>query len=548
VVDERDELKRQLEQRTRALEACEARFRNVINRNADAIIIVDGNGIVRFANSAAESLFDRRARDLSGVGFGFPVVVGETTEIDVLRRGGEVTIAEMRVVETEWENETAYLATLRDITDRKRAEQEREQFIREQAARAEAEAAGRRLSFLAEASMRLASSLDYEVTLADVARLAVPFLADYCLVDIITPDETLRQVAVAHTDAAKEELLGELRRRYPVDMSAPSGVAAVTRTGRPEMVAEITESQMRALARDDEHFELLQSLEIRSYLIVPMVARGRTLGTISLIASESNRHYTGEDLALAEDLARRAGVAIDNARLFRNAQEASQLRDEFLLMVSHELLTPLNPILGWAQMLRAGLDPRSAARALESIEQNSRHLTQIVRDLLDVTRIITGKLSIESAPTNLAAAVDAAIHSVRAAAQNRGVAIEKQFDAQAAIVVGEAARLQQVVWNLLSNAIKFTPRGGHILVRLDRQDGHYRVSVSDDGQGISADFLPYVFDRFRQADGSIRRRQGGLGLGLSLVRHLVEMHGGTVSAASDGEGKGAVFTIRLPRA
>jgi signal transduction histidine kinase len=292
----------------------------------------------------------------------------------------------------------------------------------------------------------------------------------------------------------------------------------------------------------------LRSLAIRSYLIVPMVVRGRTLGTISLIASESDRHYTDEDLALAEDLARRAGVAIDNSRLFRNAQEASQLRDEFLLMVSHELLTPLNPILGWAQMLRTGLDARSAARALESIEQNSRHLTQIVRDLLDVTRIITGKLGIESAPTDLAAAVEAAIHSVRTAAQSREITIEKQFEAPAAIVNGEAARLQQVVWNLLSNAIKFTPRGGHILVRLDQQNGDYRLRVSDDGHGISADFLPYVFDRFRQADGSIRRRQGGLGLGLSLVRHLVEMHGGTVNAASAGEGKGAVFTIRLPRA
>jgi signal transduction histidine kinase len=454
----------------------------------------------------------------------------------------------MRVVETEWEQGAAYLATLRDITDRKRAEAERERLIREQAARAEAEAAGRRLSFLAEASVRLASSLDYDVTLADVARLTVPFLADYCIVDIIETDETLRQVAVAHTDAANEALLGELRRRYPVDMSATTGVPLVARTGLPEMVAEVTESQMRALARDAGHLELLRSLEIRSYIIVPMVARGRTLGTISLVASRSDRRYSADDLALAEDLARRAGVAIDNSRLFRNAQEASQLKDEFLLMVSHELLTPLNPILGWAQMLRAGIDERSAERALESIENNSRHMTQIVRDLLDVTRIITGKLSIDAAPTSLAEAADAAINSVRAAAEGRDIAIEKRFDVPLACVNGDAPRLQQVVWNLLANAIKFTPRGGHVLVRLEQQDGHYRLSVSDDGQGINPDFLPYVFDRFRQADGSIRRRQGGLGLGLSIVRHLVEMHGGTVNAASDGEGKGAVFTIELPRA
>ena len=229
------------------------------------------------------------------------------------------------------------------------------------------------------------------------------------------------------------------------------------------------------------------------------------------------------------------------------AEAANRVRDEFLATVSHELRTPLTAIVGWTDMLRSGqLDEQSAANALATVERNAHAQTQIVGDLLDVSRIIAGKLRLNVQPVNPATYIEAGIEAVRPAAEAKGVRILKVIDTGAGVVAGDPARLQQVAWNLLSNAVKFTPRGGRVQVRLGRVDPHVEVEVSDTGDGIKPEFLPYVFDRFRQADMSSTRRHGGLGLGLAIVRHLVELHGGTVSAESRGEGLGSTFTIALP--
>jgi len=230
----------------------------------------------------------------------------------------------------------------------------------------------------------------------------------------------------------------------------------------------------------------------------------------------------------------------------QQAEEASRLKDEFLATVSHELRTPLAAILGWVQMLRAGsLAPDKRERAVETIERNARSQAQLIEDLLDVSRILAGKLRLDVAPVDLRAVVEAAVDTVRPAANARGVSLHPEIEGGCA-VSGDAHRLQQVVWNLLSNAVKFTPRGGRVWVRVERLDGAVELRVTDTGQGIAADFLPHVFERFRQANGATTRAHGGLGLGLSIVRHLVEMHGGTVSGASEGEGRGASFSVRLP--
>ncbi|HYO92107.1 MAG TPA: ATP-binding protein, partial [Pyrinomonadaceae bacterium] len=296
-----------------------------------------------------------------------------------------------------------------------------------------------------------------------------------------------------------------------------------------------------------EHLRIMREIGFTSAIIVPLVTQGRTLGAITFITAESARHYKQDDLLLAETLAHRAAIAIDNARLYRTAQEANRMKDEFLATLSHELRTPLTAILGWSSMLRAGqLDSETAARAIEAIERNAKAQRQIIEDLLDVSRIITGKLRLDVREVDPVALIDNAIEAVRPAAEAKNVRIQKLIDTGAGRLTGDPSRLQQVCWNLLSNAVKFTPKGGRVEMRLERTASHVEISVSDTGQGIGPDFLPFVFDRFRQADSTTTRRHGGLGLGLAIVRHLVELHGGTVRAESAGAGHGATFTVTLP--
>ena len=229
------------------------------------------------------------------------------------------------------------------------------------------------------------------------------------------------------------------------------------------------------------------------------------------------------------------------------AEELSRLKDEFLATMSHELRTPLNAIFGWITLLRSGrLDEPTAARALETIERNARTQKRLIDDLLDVSRIVTGKVTLELSVIDPRRVIEAALETMQPAAEAKGVHLVAQLDAGVGVLRGDSARLQQVVCNLLSNAIKFTPIGGRVEVALQRRAGQAEITVGDNGQGIKAEFLPYVFDRFRQEDGSISRRHGGLGLGLAIVRHLVELHGGTVQAASAGEGRGATFSVRVP--
>ena len=413
--------------------------------------------------------------------------------------------------------------------------------------REEAEAASRRSAFLAEATGVLASSLDYEQTLSSLALLAVPHVADWCAVDVLDADGVLRRLAVAHVDPEKIVWARELERRYPTDPESPRGVPNVVRTGRSELYPEISDEMLVAGARDAEHLRILREIGFTSAMIVPLVARGRPLGAMIFVTAESARRYGAQDLAFAEDLAHRAALSVDNARLYREAEESNRLKDEFLATLSHELRTPLTSVLGWAKLLRSErFDPQTAARALEAIERNAEAQTRLINDLLDVSRVITGKLRLDVQPTGLAGVVEAAVESVRPAAAARGVRLDVRLDPRAGPVAGDADRLQQVVWNLLSNAIKFTPGGGSVEVRLARADGHAEITVADTGRGIAPEFLPHVFDRFRQADQRITREHGGLGLGLAIARHLVELHGGTISASSRGVGHGATFRVRLP--
>jgi CheY-like chemotaxis protein/anti-sigma regulatory factor (Ser/Thr protein kinase) len=223
------------------------------------------------------------------------------------------------------------------------------------------------------------------------------------------------------------------------------------------------------------------------------------------------------------------------------------MKDEFLAVLSHELRTPLNAIVGYARLLRAGmLTGEKAERGFETLERNATWLTQIVEDVLDVSRIVSGKIRLDVQPVELPLIVDNAVATVQPAADAKGVRLQTVIDPRVGPISGDPDRLQQVVWNLVSNAVKFTPKNGRVQVRLESVDSHVEIVVSDTGIGIRADFLPFVFERFRQGDTGVTRKAGGLGLGLAIVRHIVEMHGGTVHAASEGEGQGATFHVRLP--
>jgi len=437
-----------------------------------------------------------------------------------------------------------------------RVEDERARLIREQGARAQAEAAERRAAFLAQASAALSASLDYNSTLKSVPALAVPRLADWCALSSLDPEGTVRQLAVAHVDPAKEELAWEMEKRYPASLSAPYGPGRVIRTGAPELVGDIPDPLLEAVAQDEEHLRILRALGVTSYMAVPLIARGQTLGAIAFGAAGSGRRFGRDDLTVAEELAHRAALAADNARHYEAegraraaAEAASRAKDAFLATVSHELRTPLSPILAWSRMLRQGtLGEEKARRALEAIERCARSQAQLVEDLLDVSRIITGKLRLDVRPVPLAPVVQAAVEVVRPAAEAKGLELQVVLDAEVGTVTGDPERLKQVVWNLASNAVKFTPKGGRVEVRLERVDGRVEITVRDSGQGIRPEFLPHIFQRFEQADSTSTRAHGGLGLGLAIVRHIVELHGGTVHAESPGEGQGAVFTVALPLA
>jgi len=441
----------------------------------------------------------------------------------------------------------------RDLTERRKAEEERVKLIREQTARAAAEASERRAAFLAEAGVALTSSLDFGETLSKLVNLAVPVLADWCLIDVLDEHGRARRPAVAHPGPEDAALVEEMKHFAPAT-DAETPAARTLRPGEPALLMADTRDRLEEVAEDESHRALLERLGLRSMMVVPIVSRERTLGVMSLLSTVSGRVFGRDDLDLAEELGRRAALAVDNARLYRAsedaraaAEKANRAKDEFLATLSHELRTPLTPILGWTVMLRSGtLDPTSIRRGLEVIERNVRAQTQLIGDLLDVSRIITGKLRLEVSPIAVVPVVEAGVEAVRPSAEAKEIALGLELPAELPTIMGDPDRLQQVVWNLVSNAVKFTPQCGRIDVRLRKEGSCLSLSVTDDGKGIEPEFLPHVFERFRQADSTSTRAHGGLGLGLAIVRHLVELHGGSVQAESAGLGHGSTFTVRLP--
>jgi len=383
-----------------------------------------------------------------------------------------------------------------------------ELFEAQRRSREQAERANRQTAFLAEASAALGSSLDYEETLRTVAQLAVPQIADWCAVDVVDEHGEVQRLAVSHIDSAQAS-------------GAGSAVAEVIGFGT-------------ALMRPN-------------LIVVPLTAHRRTFGALTFVYADSGRTYSDVDFRFAHDMAYRAALAVENARAYRQVQAANRAKDEFLATLSHELRTPLNAVLGWARMLRGGaVSKEKMARAFEVVERNALAQLDLVEDLLDLSRVITGKFRLDIQPVNLTATINAAVEAIQPAAAAKGITVKVDAGADQSLISGDEARLQQVIWNLLSNAIKFTLRGGRVTVTLRRHESQFEIEVSDTGEGIDPAVLPYVFDRFRQGDSGTTRMHQGLGLGLAIVRHIVELHGGRVDVTSAGKGQGATFVIALP--
>jgi PAS domain S-box-containing protein len=401
------------------------------------------------------------------------------------------------------------------------------------------------LAFLAKANEIFASSLDYRETLKNVTFLAVPRIADWCAVDMAADagDQLRKRLAVAHGDPAKIALAEEFYRKFPPDPETDA-IYRVMRTGTSELVPFVPDEMLAQLARSDEHLQMMRGLGIMSFMIVPLRSRGEVVGTITFVASD--RRYAERDLAQAEELAYRASIAIENARLYSAAQTANRAKDEFLATLSHELRTPMTAVLGWSRMLKLGLSDAEAQVAIDAIEQSASAQAQLIEDVLDVSRIMSGKLTFDPRPIDLRTVAQAAITTVHPAAVAKGIEILTAIPPMLPPIPGDEGRLQQIIWNLLANAIKFTPRGGTVTLRLAHQGSVVRLVVSDTGEGIDRTFLPYVFEPFRQADNSTTRPHGGIGLGLAIVRSLVELHGGRIRVASEGKGHGATFTLELP--
>jgi PAS domain S-box-containing protein len=400
--------------------------------------------------------------------------------------------------------------------------------------------------FLALASVLLGSSLDRAKTIETLADNATRWLCDYCIIDLVDSNGTVSRATFSHRDRELGKRLAAIAAKHPPDREKTPDIFTVMESGVPLLRAVVSPAVREKLQADSTLDRLISEIGIGSYMIVPLVSRGRMLGTITLASARKGRFDT-YDLEIAQDLAARAALAIDNAMLYQQSQEANRAKDEFLATVSHELRTPMTAILGWSQLLLGSqLDQDLTRTAIESVHRSALANARIVDDILDLSKIAAGKMEIDQMPVDLRTTAQNACSSMQPVADARKITLDCVLGTGSCIVQGDQTRLHQMVVNLLSNGIKFTPQGGRVSIRVDRVDQQVVVTVRDTGIGIRADFLPHIFDPFRQADTSTTRTYGGLGLGLAIVKRLADSHGASVTATSEGKGHGTTFTVVFP--
>ncbi len=435
--------------------------------------------------------------------------------------------------------------SFRDVTSRRRAEEQEIELVQEQAARAEAENSQKRASLLAEASRVLSASFDYQTTLAALVRLAVPALADYCALDIVDADDTFERIGEAHVDPAKSQLLREVARFPKSALTARHPLIRVMATGAPVLEADITPSFIRGSFAEAGQRRVVEALEPRSLICVPLVTSGKPLGALTLVTSGSGRRYDVADLSLAADLARRAAIVVEHARLFHEAQQATRARDDVLAVVAHDLRNPLNTVTMAVSLMLETTPPERVEerRQAEIVRRAADRMNRMIQDLLDVKRMESGQLTTDLKPELPATIINDTIDMLRPLAAGSTIMLEAHIEDDLPPVLADAARIQQVLSNLVGNAVKFTPRSGRITVCAEHIDGEVRFGVIDTGPGIPAEQLPHIFGRFWQAKSDHR----GIGLGLAIAKGIVEAHNGRIWVESH-VGLGSTFYFTLPTA
>lgn len=539
----------------RRAERNEQRFRALIENGRDVVFVVSADGVVRYASPTVTRTLGHAPEDLVGHG-ALELIHPDDRErvrrlLDEIREergasravdyrlgdeGGAWRWLEGNVTNLLTDPAVAGLVcNFRDVTARKRAEE------------------AQRL--LAEAGAVLTSSLDDEATLDALARLAVRLLADICLIDMVQGDGTIVRAAAAHSDPTQQALVDELR-RYPPDPYGAHPSMQALRSGRSDLSERAEFAMLKATTRSAEHLAIVEQLGFESYLSIPLAARGHALGVLTLIGTDKRRRYDAADMALAEELARRAALALDNARLYRatqkarqEAEEADQAKGRFLAVLSHELRTPLTPVLMAVSALLDGDQILDFHPTLEMIRHNVELEARLIDDLLDVSRIGRGTLQLTLRTVDAHEAVRQAVQICLGEIEQGRIALVWDLAAEESYVEADPARLQQIVWNLIKNATKFTPPGGSIAVRSRNQRPsepggrpHLVIEIADDGAGIEAEALGRIFEPFEQGESPPRQR-GGLGLGLAISRSLAEAHGGRLTAVSEGPGRGSTFQL-----
>lgn len=549
------------EQAEAAVKESEERYRELVENANDIVFSLDLAGNVTSMNKAVESITGYSQTELIGMNMADFLTLASTDSARHMTQrklaGEERTNYEVEVRAKDGRTFTLEISSslamqqgkpvgvqgvARDITTRRQVEEALRQA--DQRALSEYE---RLLERIAGLSQTLGTARDLGVIfwgLKEFALLSVP-----CDGLFISLYDLLRDVRTACYGWADGQEI-DTSDLPPMRVTSTGPNSRAIRTNQ----VIITNDYMTAtIGRPALLVGPDNGLRPQSSLATPMSVMGRIIGTIEVQSYEPEA-YHDEHITAMRMAANLTAVAIENVGLLERessaratAEESNRLKDEFLATVSHELRTPLTAILGWSRMLEGkALDSDLAVRAIETIKRNARAQAQIIDDILDVSRIITGNLYLDLQPIDLESVLDAAVNVVRPTAEAKSIRIELNFDREPIAVSGDTNRLQQVFWNLLSNAVKFTPSGGHVSVNLRRVDAQVEIAITDTGQGIRPDFLPFVFDRFRQADSTSTRQHGGLGLGLAIARHLIEIHGGSIEGTSDGEGAGATFTVRLP--
>ena len=524
-----------------------ARLAAIVQSADDAIISKNLNGIVLTWNRAAERLYGYTADEIIGKPLEILVPLDHPDELPELMRrlkSGE-RIEHFETVRVR--KDGTRLDVSLTISPLKNDQGEiigASKIARDITARKRSEAA---LRFLAAASKALADLTDPLSTMQKVARFAIPDFADWCTVDMLEHDGSVKRVVVAHADPSKVQLARDLQNRNPPDPSEEQAIWKILQTGQSEMVTEISDELLQERVKDAKLLNVVRELGLKSYIGVPLIVRGKALGVLTFITAESQRKYEPADLRLAEELGQRAATAIENSRLYDELRDADRRKDEFLAMLAHELRNPLAPIRNALYLMKTpNIDAKSLAEARDITERQIQHMVRLVDDLMDVSRIMRGRIELRKETVDLSAAIDQAAETARPVIDAQGQEVVITLPAEPIYLEADPTRLAQIISNLLHNAAKFSQRAGRIWVSTEREGNLAVIRVRDAGAGIPSELLPRVFDLFAQGDRTLERSQGGLGIGLTVVRRLVQMHGGTVTAHSEGADKGSEFVVRMP--